>query len=225
MGDVKFAIEARETRGKGSARRLRMRGLAPGIVYGGGREATPIAFDVAALERLLQTSHGGVNTLIDLEGNSPVSGRTVMAKELQREPVRGKITHVDFFEIDLTEKIEVSVPIHLIGTPVGVVLGGVLDHQQREIVLLCMPDAIPDQIDVDVSGMELGDSLHVSDLRVPAGVEIHADASLTVASVLVPRGLDEAVDTLEGTTEEGAAAAAEGGSDAAPGKSGGGDKA
>ncbi len=207
MGDVKFAIEPRDTRGKGGARKLRQRGLAPGVVYGGGREATAIAFDVSALERLFEASHGGVNTLIDLEGNTDASGRTVMAKELQREPVRGHITHVDFYEIDLKEKIEVSVPIHLTGTPAGVVLGGVLDQQQREVVLLCMPNAIPDQIDVDVSGMELGDSLHISDLTFPAGTDLHTDESLTVATVLVPRGLkeDEEGEAVEG--EEDAEAA------------------
>lgn len=191
MGDVKFSIESREPRGKGGARQLRQRGMAPGVVYGGGREATPIAFDVADLERLLSTSHGGVNTLIDLEGDSPAAGRTVIAKEFQREPVRGKITHVDFFEVDLRSKIEVGIPIHLIGTAAGVVLGGVLDQQQREVTVLCMPDAIPDDIEVDVSGMELGDSLHVRDLVVPDGVEFHTDESLTVATVLVPRGLKE----------------------------------
>ena len=191
MGDVKFAVEARETRGKGQARRLRMRGFAPGIVYGGGREATSIAFDAADFERLLETSHGGINTLIDLEGDAAVSGRTVIAKELQREPVRGGLVHVDFFEIDLKAKLEVEVPIHLIGIPAGVVLGGVLDQQQREVLLLCMPDSIPDEIEVDVSGMELGDSLHVSDLSVPPGTEFHVDQSLTVATVLIPRGLAE----------------------------------
>jgi len=225
MGDVKFAIEPRDTRGKGGARRLRQRGMAPGVVYGGGREATSIAFDVAAFERLLATSHGGVNTLIDLEGDSPAAGRTVLAKELQREPVRGKITHVDFLEIDLKAKIEVAVPIHLIGSAAGVVLGGVLDQQQREVVLLCMPDAIPDDIEVDVSGMELGDSLHIRDLAVPAGVEFHTDDSLTVATVLVPRGLkeDEEQAEGEGEGEEGAEDVAEG-EDAKDEKSEGGDK-
>ena len=96
MGDVKFVVEAREGRGKGSARRLRQRGLVPGVVYGGGKEATSIAFDTDTFERLLETSHGGVNTLIDLEGDSAASGRTVIAKELQREPVRGALVHVDF---------------------------------------------------------------------------------------------------------------------------------
>jgi len=219
MGDVKFAVEPRDTRGKGSARRLRQLGMAPGVVYGGRRNATSIAFDVAELERLLETSHGGVNTLIDLEGDSPAAGRTVIAKELQREPVRGRITHVDFFEVDLKAKIEIAVPIHLVGIPAGVVLGGVLDQQQREVVLLCMPDAIPDDIEVDVSGMELGDSLHIRDLTVPDGVEFHTDDSLTVGTVLVPRGLKEDEEQPEGEGEgegegeEGAEAEADGAED------------
>jgi large subunit ribosomal protein L25 len=219
MGDVKFAVQAREERGKGSARRLRQRGMAPGVVYGGGRSATPIAFDVAAFERLLETSHGGLNTLIDLEGDSPATGLTVIAKELQREPVRGQITHVDFFEVDLKAKIEVAVPIHLVGIPAGVVLGGVLDQQQREVVLLCMPDAIPDDIEIDVTGMELGDSLHIRDLSVPDGVEFHTDDSLTVATVLIPRGLKEGEGEVAETETEGEEAAAEGEESAADEKS------
>lgn len=218
MGDVKFAIESRETRGKGSARRLRQRGMAPGVVYSGGREATSIAFDVAAFERLLETSHGGMNTLIDLEGDSPAAGRTVIAKELQREPLRGKITHVDFIEVDLKAKIEIAVPIHLVGNAAGVVLGGVLDQQQREVVLLCMPDAIPDDIEVDVTGMELGDSLHIRDLTVPDEVEFHTDESLTVATVLVPRGLKEDEAQPDAEAEEGEGTEAEA-ADAADGKS------
>ncbi|HPG25633.1 MAG TPA: 50S ribosomal protein L25 [Myxococcota bacterium] len=192
MGDVTFSVEARDGRGKGASRKLRQRGLVPGVVYGGGREATPIALDVAQFERLIETSHGGINTLIDLSGSSPAAGRTVIAKELQREAVRGRITHVDFYEVDLKTKIEVEVPIHLVGTPEGVTLGGVLDQQLREILLMCLPGSIPDDIQADVSGLQLGDSLHISDLQVPAGVEIHSEPTLTVATVLVPRGLKDA---------------------------------
>lgn len=207
MGDVKFAVEGREGTGKGTARKLRLRGLAPGIVYGGGRAAMPIAFDVDRLERLLETSHGGVNTLIDLEGNSAASGRTVIAKDLQREAIRGRIIHGDFYEINLREKIEVSVPIHLIGDPVGVSLGGgVLDHQLREIELLCLPSAIPDSIDTDVTHLDLGDSLHIRDLTVPEGVEIQTDGELTVATILVPRALKDssAAGEAEAAAEEAA---------------------
>jgi len=208
MGDVTFAVEARETTGKGAARQLRQQGLVPGVVYGGGRGATPIAFDVAKFERLLATSHSGVNTLIDLAGDSAASGRTVIAKELQREAVRGRITHVDFYEIDLKTKIEVEVPIHLTGTPLGVVNGGVLDQQLRELELMCLPNAIPDSIEVDVSGMDLGSTLHVSDLVIPPGVDLMSESDLTVATVLIPRGLrDEAAAAPDAAAAAPAAAA------------------
>jgi len=220
MGDVKFAVERRAGKGKGAARKLRQRGLAPGVVYGGGRQATSIAFDIADLERLLATSHGGINTLIDLEGDSEASGRTVIAKELQREAVRGEIVHGDFYEINLTEKIHVSVPIHLEGSPAGVLLGGVLDQQLREAEMLCLPNAIPDDITADVSALELGDSLHIADLAVPAGVEMVTDETLTIATVIVPRGLkDGEGEPAEAEAEGEAAEGAEGGDDAGAEKS------
>ncbi|MFK7895044.1 MAG: 50S ribosomal protein L25 [Myxococcota bacterium] len=215
MGDVTFAVEARTDRGKGAARKLRARGMAPGVVYGGGREATAISFDVKGLDRLIATSHGGLNTLIDLSGDSDASGRTVIAKDLQREPVRGGITHADFYEINLSQKIEVSVPINLTGTPAGVVLGGVLDQQQREIVLMCLPNAIPDEVEVDVSGLELGDSLHIEQIPVPDGTEVTTEGILTVATVLVPRGLKDGEGEASGEEGEGTEGeAAEGGDDA-----------
>jgi len=215
MGDITFAVEARASRGKGAARKLRQLGLVPGVVYGGGREATAIAFDGAKLERLLETSHGGINTLIDLAGESEATGRTVIAKDVQREPVRGELVHVDFYEVDLKAKMEVSIPIHLVGTPEGVVNGGVLDQQLREIVMLCLPDAIPDEIEADVSGMELGDSLHIADLKMPTGIDLATDGSLTVATVLVPRGLKDGegevaeAEAGEGDEAEGGDAKAE----------------
>lgn len=206
MGDVTFAVEARTGKGKGAARKLRARGLAPGVVYGGGREATSIAFDVEGLERLIASSHGGLNTLIDLAGDTEAKGRTVIAKDLQREAVRGEIIHVDFYEINLTQKIHVSVPIHLEGSPAGVVLGGVLDQQLREVEFLCLPNAIPDDVKMDVSALELGDSLHISELVVPTGVEVLTDGELTIATVIVPRGLKDgegevAVEATEGEGE------------------------
>ncbi len=227
MGDVKLVVERREAAGKGGARKLRQRGLAPGVVYGGGRAATSIAFDAAELQHLLTTSHGGVNTLIDLEGDTEATGKTVIAKEIQREAVRGGIIHGDFYEVDLTEKIHVAVPVRLIGSPAGVVLGGVLDQQMREVELLCLPNAIPDDIEVDVTELELGDSLHVSDLTVPFGVELNTDESLTVATVLVPRGLAEDEEPVEGEDAEAAEEGDASGDDKATDKdedSGGGDK-
>ena len=132
MGDVSFSVELRDSRGKGAARELRRRGMVPGIVYGGGKEATAISLDALKFDQMIKASHAGLNTLIDLEGAAGAAGKTVIAKELQREAVRGGLTHVDLYEVDLTAKMEVMVPIHLTGTPAGVVLGGVLDQQQRE---------------------------------------------------------------------------------------------
>ena len=119
-----ISTAARAERGKGAAREMRRQGMIPAVVYGGGREATAIAIDRNGFERMLEKSHSGVNTLIDLAGDSEAAGRTVIAKELQREAVRGALIHVDFYEIDLSSKIEVAVPIHLTGTAAGVVLGG-----------------------------------------------------------------------------------------------------
>lgn len=215
MGDVSFAVEARDTRGKGAARELRRNGKVPAVVYGGGREATAIQIDSARFERLLETSDAGVNTLIDLEG-SDAGGKTVIAKELQREAVRGNLIHVDFYEVDLSAKIEVSVPIHLTGTPAGVVLGGVLDQQMRDVTLMCLPNAIPDSVEADVSGMELGDSLHVSDLAVADGVDVATESELTVATVLIPRGLRDSANAADADGGEAAgddAAASDGDGD------------
>jgi large subunit ribosomal protein L25 len=131
----------------------------------------------------------------------------VIAKELQREPVRGRITHVDFYEVDLTTKIEVEVPIHLTGTPVGVVNGGVLDQQLRELELMCLPNAIPDSIEVDVSAMDLGSTLHVADLKIPEGVDVKSESDLTVATVLIPRGLRDEAAAAAGGAEAAAPAA------------------
>jgi len=153
-----------------------------------------------------------VNTLIKLTGDSEAAGRTVIAKELQREAVRGRLIHVDLYEVDLQTKIEVSVPIHLVGTPAGVVLGGVLDQQQREVALMCLPNAIPDAIEADVAGLELGDSLHVSDLAVPEGADLVSEVALTVATVLVPRGLRDSAkaEDAEGEGDTEAPAAGDG---------------
>jgi len=206
MSEASFAVKVREEKGKGAARRLRQAGQCPGVVYGRGKDPVPVTVDPAKLERLLHESHAGKNTLIDLSG-AGAGARTVIVKDMQREPVRGRLVHVDFQEIDEKKKIQVEVPVHLTGTPNGVTLGGLLDQQIREIEILCLPSSIPDEITVDISAMELGDSLHVSDLSVPEGVEVITDAELAVAAVLVPRGLKDGSE--EGEGEQGAEASGE----------------
>jgi large subunit ribosomal protein L25 len=124
------------------------------VIYGKGRDTQSVVLDPKALEALLHRSGAGLNTLIDLS----VAGRTntVLVKELQRHPVHGSYMHVDFFQVDLTQKVTVSVPIRFVGKARGVEFGGILDHPLRELEVECLPRAIPEFVEVDVSALEVG---------------------------------------------------------------------
>jgi large subunit ribosomal protein L25 len=211
VGDQSLAVEVRTDTGKGVARKLRAVGRIPAVLYGHGNASVSLSIQAKDLDTLLKTSHAGLNTLIDLEGDSAVEGKVVLIKELQRHSVAGTLSHADFFEIDATAKIHVSVPIKLEGTPEGVKLGGVLEHMMREIDLLCLPNAIPDSLEVDVSGMNQNESLHVSDLTLPEGVETGVDEALPIVHVATKK-IEEEVEVVA----EGDEAAKEGDADAAP---------
>lgn len=217
MAENTLAVEPREGTGKGFARRLRVAGRIPAVVYGHGKESVSLTLDAHVLEAMLRKSHAGLNTLIELEGDANVAGKTVLVKDLQRDPVRGFVIHADLFEIDTTERISVSVPVHVTGTAEGVTLGGLLDHVLREIELDCLPNAIPDEFVVDVTSLNMGEGIHVSDLDVPDGVHIRTHAELPVVSVVAPT-VEEEPEAEEAEAEEGAAPAdakaeAESGSD------------
>ena len=209
MAENTLAVESREGTGKGFARRLRAAGRVPAVVYGHGKESVSLTLDPGVLEAMLRKSHAGMNTLIELEGDAKVKGRTVLVKELQRDPVLGFVIHADLFEIDTTERISVSVPIHLTGIAEGVTMGGLIDHVLREIELDCLPNAIPDGFTVDVTRLVMGEAIHVSDLDVPDGVHIRTHAELPVVSVVAPTVEEEPeVEEVEegvAETEEGAA--------------------
>lgn len=210
MADVSLAVQVRpdDERGKGAARRLRVAGLIPGVVYGGGRETVAITLNAVDLDKLIRESEAGVNTLIDLTGASQVDGRTVLVKDLQRDPVLGRLLHADMYEIDLDAQIRVAVPIHLKGIAVGVTMGGLIDHALRVVELDCLPSAIPDEIIVDVEALEQGQSVHVSDLILPEGVELHTQGDIPVVSVVAPKIEEE--PTLEEAEDAEAIAGAEG---------------
>jgi large subunit ribosomal protein L25 len=207
-------IEKRVDSGKGVARKLRALGKIPGVCYSAGQAPEAIALDPRALDRILRGSDTGMNTLIDLEvsGGSPYNGRTVLVRELQRDPVTGIALHADLFALDLTAKVKVSVPIHLKGHAAGVEQGGILDQALREIELECLPRAIPKKIVVDVSALEVNMSIHVRDLALPEGIDLLSDGALSVVSVVIPRAVEEAAPVaaaeVEGAPAEGAAAPA-----------------
>ena len=203
MADIVVAAENRTETGKNVNRRLRTRGLIPGVLYGAKKEPVPLAVSPKEITSILR-SKTGENTLFDLEIGG--SRRKVILKEFQVEPVKGSLLHADFYEVALDKPIEVSVHIEVVGTPVGVkVQGGLLDHVTREVEVSCLPADIPEKISVDVSELELGKAIRVADLKVPDKVTMLSDAELVVVHVVAPRAEEEAVAAA--TPAEGEAAA------------------
>lgn len=216
MGEFALDVAPRDGRGKGVARRLRAAGRIPAICYKHGGPSVAVSVEARALDRLLRTSSAGMNTLIDLKvsGGGDFDGAQVLVKELQRDPVDKSLVHADLFAVDLTESIHVSIPVHLDGTPHGVTMGGVMDHALREIEVECLPNAIPEEIRIDVAALDIGDSLHVRDLTLPDGVELLTDADLSVVSVVAPTVAEEEAPAEEGEElAEGEAASGEAASD------------
>jgi large subunit ribosomal protein L25 len=202
---VVAAVDRAET-GKNENRRLRSRGMIPGILYATGKAATPVAVSPKEIGAILRSA-SGENTLFDLELGG--ARRKVILKEFQREPLRGKILHADFYEVALDKPIEVSVHVELTGVPVGVKLqGGLVDFVTRDLDVECLPTDIPEKISVDISHLELGKHLRVSDLSLGDKVTVLAEPDVVIAHVILPRAevAAEAEVTAEAAPAEGAAA-------------------
>ncbi len=207
MSENVLAVELRDGTGKSVTRKIRRAGRVPAVIYGHGKATLSLSFDPKSLESILKASDAGVNTLIGLEGDSAISGKTVLVKELQRDPVDGFLMHADLFEVDPEEKISVSVPVHVVGIAEGITMGGILDHALREVELECLPSAIPDAIELDVTALSLGDSIHVRDLVVAEGISVRTHEELPVVSVILPTVVEEeptvSDEALEGDAAEG----------------------
>lgn len=186
----------REGIGKGAARTARRGGRVPGILYGHGEESVPLSVDARELKKLVHTI-SIENTIVDLAVQGVRQPFKVLIRELQKHPFREEMLHIDFFHVAMDEKISVEVPIVLHGIPIGVRnKGGVLDHQLRDLAIVCLPADIPERVDVDVSGLDIGDSIHVRDLVLP-GVEIETELDRSVVAVLAPTVI-EAEPVAEG---------------------------
>jgi large subunit ribosomal protein L25 len=214
VGEYAIVAEERSGSGKGFNRKLRATGRIPAVVYGRGKATRAVTLDPIALSKLLKSSQLGINTLIDLK-----IGKTetvVLVREIQRQPVGGAYVHADLYEVDLQQAIQVRVPLHVVGKAKGVENGGLLDHPLRDVEIECLPRAIPDQVVVDVSDLDVGDSIHVRDLVLPEGATMLSDPDLAVASVVLPAA-EEETKPAEAAAVEGEVAAAEGAA-AAPAK-------
>ncbi len=209
MERVNLDVSVREAKGKTGARRLRKDGRVPAVVYGHGREPVAVAVEWKALRQALHT-HAGMNALIDLDirTNGTAEKQLVIVKELQRDIFTHDIIHVDFQAISLEETLEAHVPVLLVGTPKGVVDGGVLDQHLREVLVECLPTRIPEHIEIDVSALTVGHAIHVGELTVPEGVTLLTPLGEVVATVLAPRV--EEVPAPAAAAPEAAVAAPEG---------------
>lgn len=201
-----LAVDERSERGSRESRRLRRSGLVPGIVYGGA-DGEPLAFKVGARELRQALSEGA---LLDIQ----IAGRAtrpVIVKDQQHHPVRGDLVHIDMLEVRLDEKIETRVMVELEGVEgaPGVKEGGVLEHVARELTIKALPTDIPERVVVDVSGMEMNATLPLSEVAVPAGVDLLDDPEETVIATITPPSRVEEPEEIEEEAELVGEAAAE----------------
>lgn len=203
MDIVKLKADIRPGTGKKGAKECRKKGLLPGILYGKGDEPTPLAVDPKQLSRALHTDAGS-NVIITLtvgkKGGDPVN---VVVKELQVDCLKGTMRHVDFCHISLEETIRSAVPFKIVGESPGVKQGGTIDRILRELEVESLPMNIPDEIEIDVSSLEIGDSLAVNTLVIPEGVRVVTDPGTMILHVVAPR-VEEVVEEVVEEEVEGA---------------------
>lgn len=216
MDLIDLNATVRKETGKGPGRRLRAAGRIPAVVYGPSVDNIPLTVDLREFDAAVKDTNLA-HVLLNLKiQNGRTKPRPVMIKELQVDPLSRNYVHVDFLEIAMDREISVSVPVEAVGHAPGVEEGGILQIIRRELDVTCLPSNIPDLIEVDVSNLEIGDSIHVEEITLPEGVEVIADVNFTVIAVASPtreelpeeveeeEGIEgeEAEDEAEGETEE-----------------------
>ncbi len=217
---VKLKAEQRSATGRSAVRKLKARGVVPAIIYGAKDKPQPLQVSARDINAML--SHAsGENILVELEIAGEKSNRTALVQEIQHSPVGGAILHIDFHAVSMDQAIQTDVPLEPIGVPEGVkTFGGLLEQSLRSLAIECLPRDLPDRITVDVSKLNIGDSIHVRDIHLPSGVAAKVQADLTAFSVLAPVVEEEPVvaeaeaaagpEVIKEKKEEGEAAAAAG---------------
>lgn len=201
--------EKRDLKGKGPARRLRARGLIPAVVYSRRTEPTHLAIDPTAIQKAIATPHR-FNTLLTLKLDG--AEKRVLFRDYEVDPVTRNLLHADFLEVNLDETVKVEVPVVTTGRSEGVAAGGILSLAAHEIVLEALPNKIPAQIEVDISGLKIGGSIHIADVKAPEGCKLKFATNYVVAFVAVPEKEEVVVPVAAAvpgaTPAEGAAGAA-----------------
>jgi len=197
MKQVTLSAIKREKTGKEISKKLRKQGLIPAIVYGPRFQPLPIAVKFNELESIL-IKHKGETLLFNLElsDGEPFKIQAIL-KDYQTHPITDKIIHIDFLAIHEEETITLDIPLEFLGKPVGISKGGVLEILLHELTIECLPSNIPDKIYIDISNLDVGDVLHVKDIKVPEGIKVINDPEETVLTIVA-----EAEERAEEETEE-----------------------
>ncbi len=200
MNLIELNANMRTATGNGPARVLRREGRVPAILYGPGTEPVMLSFDAGDFEKAIKNRKISQILLSLVIQNGEKTARTAMVKSVQAHPVSRNLLHIDFYEVSMDRKVKVKVPIVAMGKSIGVELGGMLQIVRREVEVLCFPNEIPEQIELDVTEMNTGDSIHVRDIELEGDMEIPSEVNYTILTVLAPKG--EAEEELEEGDEE-----------------------
>jgi large subunit ribosomal protein L25 len=204
---VKLQVKSRNGRGSAASRRLRAEGFVPGVLYGDGKAAHPFAVAERELRRVLTGEHG-LHAILDVVLEGQQKAQHAVLKDYQLDPTRARLLHIDLHEVRLDRAIQAQVVVELVGESEGVKEGGVLSQVNREVTVEALPMEVPDRLELDVSRMTIGDSLRISDLRVPDGVKILTDLEAVLATVTPPTKVELPEEVV--AAEEEAAELAEG---------------
>ena len=203
MEQIELNASIRKTTGNGPAKVLRRQGRVPAILYGPKSDPVLLSVGRQELDRVLKKGGFGQMLLKLVIQNGTTETKTTMIKELQTDPVSHNYLHIDFYEVDLTRKILVKVPLVAHGKAKGIEDGGMLQLVRRELEVLCLPTQIPEILEIDITKLDIGDSLHVKDIPLPEGIEIPAESNFTILTIVSGRMAEEVVAEAE-VTEEGA---------------------
>lgn len=183
MAEVTLEVVRREGAGKGVARKLRAAGQVPAVVYGAHRDPVAITVDRKAVTELIQKSEHGVRSIFLLKMQGTDQQRHAMIKDISIDPISRRMTHIDFVRVLMDEVVRVTVPVQIVGTAHGVKEGGILDWQVRDLHVECLPNAIPDKIELDVTALGSHEYFRVSDVKLPDGVKVLEDPERVVVGV------------------------------------------
>lgn len=200
MDEIRIQAEKRTGTGKSVMRKLRQKGSIPAIVY--GKDVTPLPLTISDRQWRLVQQQIKSNTIIKIElaNGGDTEERPVMLKDAQRN-IAGKVLHIDFLQVSMERPVEVEVPIHLVGDPVGVVKGGVVEQHLRTIMVESLPGQIPDKIEIDISRLDIGDAVHVNEISVP-GARLLENPDVAIAAVTPPEKEEEIPAAASETAEK-----------------------